>query len=57
MSIGEGLSVVALDWSVSRSFSSWEYEMVWMSLYFSLAVWMSLYIVNAPRMDAGLRSR
>jgi len=56
-SIRDGLYVVASDWTVSWSYASWEYEIVWMSLYFSLAVWMSLYIVNAPRMDAGIQRR
>ena len=50
-SISEGLVEVATQWRFTRAHEDWQYEMIWMTLYFSVAVWMSIYIVNAPRMD------
>ena len=53
LSLAQGFSEVSSHWTVTRALASWHYAMVWMSLYFSIAVWISLALVNAPRMDAG----
>jgi hypothetical protein len=47
----EGFREVATQWSVTRSYEDWQYGMVWMTLYFSIAVWGSLLIALAPRLD------
>ena len=36
---------------VTHSFESWASEMVWMALYFSVAVWISLSLVHLPAAD------
>jgi hypothetical protein len=38
----EGLRDVSTRWVVTHDLSEWKEEIVWMSLYFSLAVWASL---------------
>ena len=38
----EGLREVSTRWVVTRDLAEWRDEMVWMSLYFSMAVWASL---------------
>ena len=35
-------------WVVKRTWADWEREVVWQSLYFSLAVWMSLVLIHLP---------
>jgi hypothetical protein len=37
---------------VTFSFEHWRTEMLWMSLYFSVAVWISLSLVHAPFAEA-----
>lgn len=54
LSVWAGLHEVATTWHLTRAYADWQYEMVWMSLYFSLAVWMSMYLVNAPQLDKNL---
>jgi hypothetical protein len=38
---------------VSFSFEHWRTEMLWMSLYFSVAVWISLSLIHAPVAEPG----
>ena len=38
----EGLRDVSTRWVVTHDFAEWKDEIVWMSLYFSMAVWASL---------------
>ncbi len=54
LSVGAGFKEICTTWHLTHLYTDWQYEMIWMSLYFSLAVWMSIYIVNAPRLDEGL---
>lgn len=51
----EGFVEVATVWRYTRAYEDWQYAMVWMTLYFSLAVWASMWIVNLPRWDKGLK--
>ncbi len=53
-SLSQGFHEVTRLWYPTRKFQDWEYEMVWMSLYFSVAVWISMYIINAPFLDQNL---
>ena len=47
-SIAQGLKDVALHRVVSFRWDDWKHEVVWMSLYFSVAVWISISLVHAP---------
>lgn len=51
----QGFIEVATQRNLTHAFEDWKYEMVWMTLYFSLAVWASMIMVNAPRLDKGLK--
>lgn len=51
----DGFVEVATVWRQTYAEADWQYEFVWMSLYFSVAVWMSIYITNGPEMDKGLK--
>jgi hypothetical protein len=47
LSITRGLADVSGRWVVSQRWSDWESEVIWMSLYFSVAVWLSIGLVHA----------
>lgn len=51
----QGLIETATVWHQTHAYADWQYEMVWMTLYFSTAVWASMIIVNGPAMDKGLK--
>jgi hypothetical protein len=62
----EGLRDVSARWIVTHDFAEWKDEIVWMSLYFSVAVWASLALcvfysledhLPRHRTDATLASR
>ncbi len=48
LSLGQGLHDVASRRVVSYRWEDWKHEVVWMSLYFSVAVWASIALVHAP---------
>jgi hypothetical protein len=48
MSIAQGVHDVAGRWVVSYRWEDWRSEVLWMSLYFSVAVWVSIALVHAP---------
>jgi hypothetical protein len=48
LSITQGVRDVSRHWVVSHRWQDWKSEMVWMSLYFSVAVWISISLVHAP---------
>ena len=35
-------------WTLSHQWQDWKSEVVWMTLYFSVAVWLSPWLVHAP---------
>ncbi len=47
-SIGRGLKDVAQHRVISFRWDDWKNEVVWMSLYFSVAVWISISLAHAP---------
>lgn len=47
LSIAEGLADITGRWTVSHRWSDWHTEIVWMSLYFSVAVWLSISLIHA----------
>jgi len=52
MSVAQGLHDVAGRWVVSYRWEDWKSEVVWMSLYFSVAVWVSISLIHAPVLEA-----
>ncbi len=48
LGLWQGLEDVSLRRVVSHRWEDWRSEMLWMSLYFSLAVWLSIALVRAP---------
>jgi hypothetical protein len=52
LSIVQGLHDAAVRRIVSYRWNDWKSEMVWMSLYFSVAVWFSIALIHSPTTDA-----
>jgi len=48
LSLAQGLADVSGRWVVSHRWVDWETEVVWMSLYFSVAVWLSISAIHLP---------
>lgn len=61
LDLAQGLADVSQRWVVSHSWADWKSEVVWMSLYFSVAVWLSIALIHAPvlvrRTVSDVRSR
>lgn len=55
MSLYQGVLDVATRRVVSHRWEDWKSEVVWMSLYFSVAVWISLSLIHAPAARTRLR--
>jgi hypothetical protein len=49
LSVAQGLVDASARWVVSHRWEDWRSEVVWMSLYFSVAVWLSIALVHAPQ--------
>lgn len=47
LDFAQGLADVSGRWVVSLHWTDWESEVVWMSLYFSVAVWLSIGLMHA----------
>lgn len=48
LSLGQGLLDTSGRWVVSQQWQVWKTEVLWMSLYFSIAVWLSIAFVHMP---------
>ena len=48
LSLSDGFADAASRWVVSHRWADWQSEVVWMSLYFSVAVWMSIGFIHLP---------
>lgn len=46
LGLAQGVADVSARWVVTQSWAHWESEMVWMSLYFSVAVWLSIGLMH-----------
>jgi hypothetical protein len=61
LSIAQGAHDASVRWVVSHRWQDWKSEVVWMSLYFSVAAWISITLVHVPepetRVAAGQRKR
>ncbi len=60
LSVTQGVADASQRWVVSHQWQDWKSEVIWMTLYFSVAVWFSIGLVHAPfwerRAQASLRS-
>lgn len=57
LSLSEGLFDASQRWVVSHDWAHWQSEVVWMSLYFSVAVWLSIALIHVPaRLQQPLRA-
>lgn len=52
----QGLADASRNWVVSHRWADWESEVVWMSLYFSVAVWLSMALMHVAAL-LGPRAR
>lgn len=48
LSFAQGVLDVSARWTVSHRWEDWKSEVIWMSLYFSVAVWFSIWLIHAP---------
>jgi hypothetical protein len=48
LSITQGLLDTSSRWIVSHRWDDWKTEVVWMSVYFSVAVWLSISLMHLP---------
>jgi hypothetical protein len=48
LSLTQGVLDTSGRWVVSQQWQTWKGEVVWMSLYFSIAVWLSIAFVHTP---------
>jgi hypothetical protein len=48
LSVAQGVWDVTSRWVVTHRWEDWKSEVLWMSLYFSVAVWLSIALVHAP---------
>ena len=54
LGIIQGIHDVASRRLISYQWNDWKSEVVWMSLYFSVAVWLSIALIHAPRFEADI---
>ncbi len=57
MTVAQGLVDTATRRVVSYRWDDWKQEVVWMSLYFSVAVWISISLIHAPVTKATSKRR
>jgi hypothetical protein len=48
LSLSQGVLDTSGRWVVSQQWHTWKSEVVWMSLYFSVAVWLSIAFIHTP---------
>ncbi|MDE2454389.1 MAG: hypothetical protein KGL43_12420, partial [Burkholderiales bacterium] len=48
LDLAQGLADASRRWVVSSRWADWKTEVVWMTLYFSVAVWLSIGMIHVP---------
>ena len=48
LSLSQGVLDTSGRWVVSQQWHTWKSEVIWMSLYFSIAVWLSIAFIHLP---------
>jgi hypothetical protein len=56
MTVAQGFLDVSTHRVVTHSWNAWKTEVVWMSLYFSVAVWLSISLIHAPEPEGYLEA-
>ncbi len=55
LTLTQGLLDASHRWTVTHRWADWQSEVVWMTMYFSLAVWLSISLIPLPgRLTLGL---
>ena len=57
LSIAQGVLDASDRWIVSHRWDDWKSEVVWMSLYFSVAVWLSIALIHVPALERRVSHR
>lgn len=55
LTLAQGLADASQRWTVSHRWADWRSEVLWMSLYFSLAVWISIGLVHVRQVPVARR--
>lgn len=53
LSVTQGVADASQRWVVSHHWDDWRSEVVWMTLYFSVAVWLSIGLMHLPALFGG----
>jgi hypothetical protein len=61
LTLAQGLVDASARWTVTHRWADWQSEVVWMTLYFSVAVWLSIGMIHVsgrlvPRLAAQRKS-
>jgi hypothetical protein len=48
LTLAQGLLDASQRWTVTHRWTDWQAEVVWMSMYFSVAVWLSISLIHLP---------
>jgi hypothetical protein len=48
LTLAQGLLDASGRWTVTHRWTDWQAEVVWMSMYFSVAVWLSISLIHLP---------
>jgi hypothetical protein len=48
LSLSQGVLDTSGRWVVSQQWQTWKSEVIWMTLYFSIAVWLSIAFIHLP---------
>jgi hypothetical protein len=48
LSLAQGLVDASVRWTVTHRWADWQSEVIWMSMYFSVAVWLSISLIHLP---------
>jgi hypothetical protein len=51
LSLSQGVLDTSGRWVVSQQWHTWKSEVVWMTLYFSIAVWLSIAFIHTPALQ------
>jgi hypothetical protein len=50
LTLAQGLADASGRWTVTHRWTDWQSEVVWMTMYFSVAVWLSIGLIQLPRL-------
>jgi hypothetical protein len=49
LTLAQGLVDASVRWTVTHRWADWQSEVIWMSMYFSVAVWLSISLIHLPQ--------